>query len=184
MAERNNLINKPTVLAVGLFVPGTGFTRVFESLFEKLSDDYTIHWLGIGYKGELQQRKDCTLHPCNVKGGDIYGAYGAAELANEFQARTILLLNDFYLLKNYGYVWLPLKQQGIRLVAYVPLDGDIIDVSLMKDCFFLDDMVLYNQWAMLETATAIQKFNEENPDEKFIAPQLHYRYHGVDTKTF
>ncbi len=176
--------NKPTVLAVGLFVPGSGFTRVFQSLFENLSDRYTIHWLGIGYKGETVQTNNYTLHPCNVNGGDIYGAYGAAKLAVQVGAKTVLLLNDFYLLKNYAQAWLPLKQNNIRLLAYVPLDGYITDASGMADCFFLDELVLYNKWAMQEVQAAIENYLEQHSGEKIKTPTLSYVYHGTDTLIF
>lgn len=184
MTGTNNLIDKPTVLAVGLFVPGNGLTRVFESLFERLSYHFTIHWLGIGYKGEVQRQKNYTLHPCNVNGGDIYGAYEAAALAREVKAQSVLLLNDFYLLKNYRKVWLPLKQEGLRLLAYVPLDGEIVDISIIRDCLFLDEMVLYNEWALAEVRTAMEKFLTEQPLEKESLPRLSFRYHGVDTSVF
>ncbi|NOT50046.1 MAG: glycosyltransferase [Chitinophagaceae bacterium] len=184
MSKQVSKKNKPTVVAVGLFIPGNSFTRVFASLFEWLSGDYDIHWLGIAYKGPVTKKENYTLHPCNVNGGDIYGAYGAAALAAELHANTLWLLNDFYLLKNYAQAWLPLKQKGIRLLAYVPLDGCITHVSIVQDCFFLDDLVLYNQWALDEVQQAIAQFKQQRPGEEFTVPRLHYRYHGVDRKTF
>ena len=71
---------------------------MFESLFEQLSLFYTIHWLGIAYKQEKEERKYYTLHPCNVK-GDMFGAYESAILARNLKAKCILLLNDFTFLK-------------------------------------------------------------------------------------
>jgi hypothetical protein len=54
----DNVNKKPAVLAVGLFVPGAGFTRVFESIFARLHQWFDIHWLGIAYKGE---KKFCLI---------------------------------------------------------------------------------------------------------------------------
>lgn len=174
--------DKPTVLAVGLFVPGTGFTRVYESLFARLSSFFTIHWLGIGYKGPVTVYANYTLHPCNVKGGDIYGAYGAAALARELEAASVLLLNDVYLLKNYEQTWLPLKKSGTRLVAYLPLDGQITDASIIKDCLFPDKIVMYSQWAVDEMKTAYTQYSSANTASKL--PDISFIYHGVDQNLF
>ncbi|MFN8288654.1 MAG: glycosyltransferase [Chitinophagaceae bacterium] len=174
--------DKPTVVAVGLFIPGNSFTRVFESLFDKLSASFTIHWLGIAYKGEKKSEKNYTLHPCNITGGDMYGAYGAAALATEFAAAAILLINDFYLLKNYEPAWKPLKENGTRLLAYVPLDGEITDISIVQDSFFLDELVLYNQWALDEVTHAVEKYRNREPVT--TTPRLSFIYHGVDRKAF
>jgi D-inositol-3-phosphate glycosyltransferase len=177
-------INKPTVLAVGLFVSGTGFTRVFETLFTQLSKQFSIHWMGIGYKGPVTTHEHYTLYPVNATGGDIYGAYGAAALSTELNVKSILLLTDFYLLKNYRRPLQPLKEKGTRLVAYVPLDGTFIDSSLIEDCLFLDDLVLYNQWALKEVAAAGEKYQLEKNAGDSKMPAMSYIYHGTDTAVF
>jgi D-inositol-3-phosphate glycosyltransferase len=174
--------SKPTVLAVGLFVPGTGFTRVFESLFATLSEKYTLHWLGIGYKGEIVQTNNYILHPCNVNGGDLYGAYGAAAIVHQVKAQSVLLLTDFYLLKNYEEAWRPLKESGVRLLAYIPLDGEITDISIIRDCLFLDDIVMYASWAAAAVATAFKRVSTES--KSTIFPRLTYIYHGVNLDVF
>ncbi|MBK8788450.1 MAG: glycosyltransferase [Chitinophagaceae bacterium] len=184
MKTNNDAINKPTVLAVGLFVSGTGFTRVFETLFTQLSKHFSIHWMGIGYKGPVTTHEHYTLYPVNAAGGDIYGAYGAAALSSELNVKSILLLTDFYLLKNYRRPLQPLKEKGIRLVAYVPLDGSFIDSSLIEDCLFLDALVLYNQWALQEVAAAGEKYQLEKNAGDSKMPEMNYIYHGTDTAVF
>jgi D-inositol-3-phosphate glycosyltransferase len=184
MQATKTIKNKPIVIAVGIFFPGYSFTRVFESLFEKLSQHFSIHWLGIGYKGTVVEKKNYTLYPNNLNGGDMYGAYGAAALAKQLDAKTILLLNDFYMLKNYRKAWEPLKQQQTRLVAYVPLDGYIIDNNITADCFFLDELVLYHNDALQDVKKAIRICLKKQIPEGCSVPQLSYRYHGVDSTTF
>lgn len=169
---------KPTVLAVGLFVPGTGFTRVFESLFAHLHQWYQIHWLGIGYKGEVKTGSHYTLHPNNLKGGDIYGAYGAARLAGEMDARSVLLLSDLYLLKNYAATLAPLREEGRRVLVYAPLDGYIQDPELARSYFFADDLVLYTHWSKGELERAAEALDLKHNT------RLHTIYHGVDQEFF
>ena len=166
------------VLALGLFIPGTGFTRVFESLFSRLDKWFDIHWLGIAYKGEKKKYPHYTLHPNNLHGGDLYGAYGAARLASELQASAVLVLTDLYLLKNYGAILSPLKETGSRLLVYAPLDGLITDPAIARDFLFADDLILYAHWAKTEVENAIKKITVTG------GPRLHVMYHGVDTRFF
>jgi len=184
MQFNNTRHNKPTVLAVGLFVSGTGFTRVFETLFSRLSTFFDIHWMGIGYKGVISKQEHYTLYPVNANGGDIYGAYGATELAVKVHAGSILLLTDFYLLKNYQRQLEPLKEKGIQLVAYVPVDGYFTDTTMAGHAFFLDELVLYNQWAMQEVSDALYEYKAANKSTVYAQPLLSYIYHGTDTDVF
>lgn len=182
MEDRRMKNSKPTVVTVGLFISGNSFTRVFETLFAKLAKYFDIHWLGIAYKGEKRKEKNYTLYPCNLQGGDMYGAYGAVSLAEELGAKQVLLLNDFYLLRNYEFAWRRLKETGVRLLAYVPVDGEITDFSIVQEAFFLDNLVLYNQWAKDEVVSAFEKFH---PSERTAdLPALNFIYHGVDRRSF
>lgn len=176
--------NKPAVVAVGLYVSGTGFTRVLETLFTHLCNHFEIHWMGIGYKGPVVTTAQYTLHPVNSKGGDIYGAYGAAETAEKIHAQSILLLNDFYLLKNYERPFEALKAKGVQLVAYVPLDGYFTTTALTGQCLFLDKLVLYNEWALQEVRQSINEYLRDNNTSHKSVPQLSYIYHGTDTDFF
>ena len=48
------------VLAVGLYIEGTGFTRVLDSIFSRLASDFDIHLIGIAYRGGYSEKE---LHP-------------------------------------------------------------------------------------------------------------------------
>ncbi|MEP6674785.1 MAG: glycosyltransferase [Ferruginibacter sp.] len=173
---------KPVIVAVGLYTPGTGFTRVFESLFARLSEFYSIHWLGIAYRGPVLKQEHYTLYPNNLTGGDMYGGYAAAEMAGELNASCVWLLNDLYILKNYNIPLSPLKKKGVKLLAYVPLDGEIKDDSIMGQVLFLDKIILYNQWAQDEVTEALESYcKKQNCKTK---PELFHIYHGVDTDIF
>ncbi|MCX6317624.1 MAG: glycosyltransferase [Bacteroidetes bacterium] len=173
---------KPVMVAVGIYVPGYGLTRVFEELFCRLSQYYTIHWLGIAWRGAVIEHPHYTLYPSNLKGGDMYGAAEAAAMAIEVQASVIWLLNDLYMLRNYRHEWEPLKQRNIKLIAYLPLDGDIVYEDIMADALFFDQLVWYNEWASEQASQAIQRFQPgmSGVMEKYNA----FIYHGVDTEFF
>lgn len=184
MVDQTKVSNKPILVGLGLFVPGFSFTRVFDSLFEQLSVYFEIHWYAIAYKDEVTRHKHYTLHPCNLKGGDMYGAYGAATLAIKLKATALLLLNDVYMLKNYQSAWMPLKTHGIKLAAYTPLDGTIIDYNILKDAVFLDALVLYHDGAKKDVQRAINCIEENEPSTSYEWPALYTIYHGVDVSSF
>ena len=41
------------LIAIGFNVVGTGLTRVMDSVLRQLADRHEIHFLGIGYSGEI-----------------------------------------------------------------------------------------------------------------------------------
>ena len=175
---------KPVFIAVGVYIPGYSFTRVFASLFQHLSKHFTIHWIGIGYAGQKIQSEHYFLHPGNPNGGDIFAAYQAIDLATRLRAVSILVLNDYYVLKNYGQAFKKLPPGKIRTIAYVPFDGKITDPILMKECFFLDDLVVFHENILEEVQEKIFQLaaSEQKPFDQL--PTLHCRYHGVDFQKF
>lgn len=176
--------HKPPLLAVGTFINGYSFTRVLEALLQQLAAYYTIHWLGLGYRGEKKEMSWGTLYPSNLKGGDVFGAYEAASMAKELQAGNILLLTDIYLLRHYVRAWTPLKQEGIRLVAYTPLEGPLTNVQLVNDITFLDELVLYHTGAVTDMKKAIHEWRQQDVNTNILLPEISYRYHGTDTIKF
>src|SRR4029453_13358389 len=89
-------------------------------------------YIGMGYKGQPIHEDGFIVHPCNLRGGDVFGAYQGQECARELRATAVLLLNDLWMLKNYMNALRPVRDElGTRIVAYSPLDGRLIDPSLM-----------------------------------------------------
>jgi glycosyltransferase involved in cell wall biosynthesis len=171
---------KRRVVAIGLYSPGTGFTRVLESLFHELKDKCEIHWLGIGYRGDLIDR-GYMIYPSNLRGGDMYGAYEGLKMVKEFNADTVFFLNDFWMLKNYQRVFND-PDLKVQKIAYVPLDGQVHEADTILGCEFVDHLVMYTQFAKAETTKAFSQLINEG---KITAiPQLHIINHGVDLSSF
>jgi D-inositol-3-phosphate glycosyltransferase len=180
----NHDIQKPVIVAIGVYISGYSFTRVFESLFRHLSEFYSIHWVGLGYQGEIKQTENYLVYPVNLLGGDIFGAYCAKELAPQINAKAILVLNDFFILKNYKIAFDDLKANSIRLIAYVPFDGEIADVEMMRDCLIFDEMVLFHEKNLEDVKSALNKYLQHLPNLNQPIPNLSFAYHGVDISIF
>ena len=169
------------VVAVGLYVPGTGFTRVLTSLFSRLKHKYKTHWLGIGYKGAVQKINGYTLYPTNLEGGDIYAAYQMKALIQKLDAEIVFLLNDFWMLKNYKNCLDELKSQ-VTTFAYIPLDGKIDEPAAVRECVYLDHLICYNRFSISEVTKAFDSIAKEDPQMKF--PVCHEIPHGIDLSNF
>lgn len=175
------MLNKlKTIVAVGLYRPGTGFTRVLQSIFDQLKNDFEIHWVGIGYKGAVID-KGYKIYPNNVNGGDMYGAYFSKDLSIQVNADIILLLNDFWMFKNYKHSYDQLPPHIVTM-AYVPLDGKISNCHDVSGLDFLDHVVLYTEFAYREAKNALLKLKSLGKVEK--TPTLSVINHGVDKTSF
>jgi glycosyltransferase involved in cell wall biosynthesis len=167
------------IVALGLYIPGIGFTRVFDSLFAHLGKTFEIHWIGIAYKGPVVTTEAYTLYPNNLQGGDMYGTYASHQLAKSLGADFVLLIQDAWMLHNYRRIH---AEQSWKTIAYVPLDGDITDPSDIIDISWLDHVVAYHRDAAEQFTRALHTLLVDGKIS--TAPAVHHIYHGVDTKVF
>jgi glycosyltransferase involved in cell wall biosynthesis len=127
-----------------------------------------VHLLGIGYRGPECDLDGATLHPTNLEGGDVFAAFQAARAVEELDARVCLLVHDFWMLKAHLRT---LAGGRAKLVAYVPVDGRIVDGRFVEPLRALDRLVTYTEFARREL-------------EAWTDVPVSAIPHGVDTKTF
>jgi D-inositol-3-phosphate glycosyltransferase len=173
----------PTLIAIGAWLPQSGFTRVLASVLSRLAGTYDIHYIGMSYKGELIHTDGFTVHPCNLRGGDLFGAYQGRDLARERRADVVLLLNDLWMLKNYMNALRPVREEvGTRVVAYSPLDGRLPGPSLMEPFDAVDRFVAYTAFAQREMSAAVSQLTAAGA--RFAFDAIDVIPHGVDVEAF
>jgi D-inositol-3-phosphate glycosyltransferase len=173
----------PTLIAIGAWLPQSGFTRVLASVLSRLASTYDIHYIGMSYKGELIHTDGFTVHPCNLRGGDLFGAYQGRDLARERRADVVLLLNDLWMLKNYMNALRPVREEvGTRVVAYSPLDGRLPGPSLMEPFDAVDRFVAYTAFAQREMSAAVSQLTAAGA--RFAFDRIDVIPHGVDVEAF
>jgi glycosyltransferase involved in cell wall biosynthesis len=158
-------------------VPATGFTRVLDGIFSHLSEQYDIHLIGMGYRGPVTTVRGVTVHPCNLKGGDMFGAFQALDFIEQFQPEWVFLLNDIWILSKYVSYFAP-HQERTRVICYCPLDGKLVDNSLVSPFAALAPrgrFVVYTEFARRELQRAT---------EGMAVPPVEVIAHGVDTEAF
>src|SRR5215211_2394794 len=166
---------KIPLVAIGPFRPGTGFTRVLHSILTRLPGAYDVHFVGMGYQGPRLQIGGVTLYPCNLHGGDFYGAIQGAALVETLNAPILLLLHDLWMLHPFVHTLAPLRPRT-TVLAYTPVDGIIPGDHLLPPLALVDRLVPYTNFAGNELAQSLSRL--ASPAEVTIIP------HGVDTATF
>jgi D-inositol-3-phosphate glycosyltransferase len=173
----------PVLVAIAAWLPQSGFTRVLASVLSRLASKYDIHYIGMGYKGQPIHEDGFTVHPCNLRGGDVFGAYQGQEFARERRATAVLLLNDLWMLKNYMNALRPVREElGTRVVAYSPIDGRLPDPSLMAPFDAVDRFVTYTAFGQREMSAAVAQLTEAGA--RFAFDRIDVIAHGVDVEAF
>ncbi|MEZ5581755.1 MAG: hypothetical protein R3F37_02300 [Candidatus Competibacteraceae bacterium] len=167
-----------SIVTVTHYRAATGLTRVMQSMVAILRQWYDIHYVGIGYKGPAICHQGLTIYPCNLHGGDVYGAYQAQQLVEQHQPLFILLLSDVWMLHNYAD--LSSCQPRPQIVAYVPLDGRIADPSQLEPLRFIDQWVAYTTFAQGEIESALIAVGKDYPQRPM--PKVTVIPHGVDSR--
>lgn len=158
-------------------MPATGFTRVKAAIFSHLSEQYDIHLIGIGYRGPATSVGGVTVHPCNLKGGDMLGLYQAKDFIEQHRPELVFLLNDIWVLSRYVDALSPYRE-STRIVCYCPLDGKLVDESLAAPFSALAPggrFVVYTEFARREILRAT---------EGMAFPPVEVVPHGVDVEAF
>ena len=62
-----NLSSRLRIIAIGYNTHGTSLTHVMHAIMRRLADRHEIHYLGIGYSGEIVHDRGLTIYPTNPK---------------------------------------------------------------------------------------------------------------------
>lgn len=167
---------KPHLLLFGWYRPGTGFTRVLESLLPWLSLEFRVTWMGVGYQGEaFDWSPRVRVLPTNLRGGDLVGAYAAARDWDALRPDAVLALNDLWYLIHYTRALGGVRGR-VPLVGYLPLDGKIPDPRLASELDGFSTLVTYTDSAARDLRDALARIGCSVPVVR--------AGHGVDLRRF
>lgn len=179
MTRRGNAQRIPLVV-ITHFVPGTGLTRAMQCITTSLSKRFDIHYVGIGYRGPVMHG-DITLHPSNLEGGDVHGAFQARDLVSTTGAPLVVIQQDIWTFSLYARV-LDAVAPHAACVGLVPLDGRIPTADVASSLRFLTCVVAYCGFAHEEYRKAFVALAAK--DEQIRSPTLATIPLGVDFDRF
>ena len=169
------------IIAIGFNTYGTGLTRVMHSIMRRLADRHEIHYLGIGYSGEVVRDRGLTIHPTNLKGGDVFAAFQARRLAGEIDPDLIFILHDIWCFDHYLRVLGQLTER-LKIVTYIPLDGNIKNEEDAAALGGADRVVVYTEFARREFEGAFSRLRGRRGAGTF--PAVDVIPHGIDRERF
>lgn len=175
------LMVKPRIIAIGFDAFGTGLTRVLREILFPLGNDYEVHFLAIGYRGTRYEDRGVHIHPTNLEGGDVYAAFEARKMIINLDPAIVFALHDLRLLALYAKVFAPVRHRT-RFVAYVPLDGALVDCKAAATLHGFDRVVSYTNWAREQLRDSLQSLG--SPGSGRMWPVLDVIFHGVDLGQF
>lgn len=173
--------SRTKIIAIGFNTYGTGLTRVMHSIVRRLADQYEIHYLGIGYQGETVYDRGLTIHPTNLKGGDIFAAFQAKSLIEELNPALVFILHDIWCFDYYLRILGPFRDR-LKILAYIPLDGKITNEEDAAPLEKADGVAVYTTFAQQEFEGAFQRLREKRGGGEF--PPVNVIPHGVDREHF
>lgn len=152
-------------------------TRVIKALLSRLAGHWRIDLAGVGYEGPPIDDEGFRVHPTQPSGRDTFGAYEAAKLVAERRPDVVLCHHDLWIMPRYLRVLRALCDRA-RLVAYVPLDGNIVDAKLAAPLLDFDQVILYTEWARRQVQRAWDTLGADR------RPPLDVLPHGLDQDLF
>jgi glycosyltransferase involved in cell wall biosynthesis len=169
------------IITIGFNTHGTGLTRVMHNIVRRLADRHEIHYLGIGYSGEAVHDRGLTMHPTNPKGGDVFAAFQAKKMIEEIDPDLVFILHDIWCFEHYLKILGPYRDR-LRIVCYIPLDGNIVNEQDAASLERADRVVVYTEFARKQFAAAFDGLRGKPGKGEF--PSIEVIPHGVDRKGF
>jgi D-inositol-3-phosphate glycosyltransferase len=168
------------LIAIGYNTFGTGLTRVMHSIMGRLADRHEIHFLGFGYQGETIHDRGLTIYPTNLKGGDVWAAFQAKRLIEEISPSVVFIMHDIWMFEYYLRILGPYRDR-LRIIVYIPLDGNIINEQDAAPLEQADNVVVYTEWAREQFEQAFIRLHEKQGGE---FPKVGVIPHWVDQTQF
>jgi D-inositol-3-phosphate glycosyltransferase len=151
------------------------------TVMRRLADRHEIHFLGIGYSGEVVRDRGLTIYPTNPKGGDAFAAFQAIGLIEEIRPALVLVMHDLWMFDYYLSLFGPYRDR-LKIVACIPLDGRITNEEDAAPLAQADRIVAYTHFARAEFEGAFRRLREKQADRNF--PAVDVIPHGVDRDRF
>jgi D-inositol-3-phosphate glycosyltransferase len=173
------------IVAIGFNMNGTGLTRVMHSIMRRLADRHEIHYLGIGYSGEIVRDRGLTIYPTNPKGGDVFAAFQAEEKIKEIDPAILFIMHDIWLFEYYLPILGPYRDR-LKIACYIPLDGKIVNEKDAAALEHADRVVVYTEFARKEFEGAFERLREKRSSGGDAPgfPAVDLIPHGVEREHF
>lgn len=167
------------LLAIGQAESSSGFSRVFNSIFQYLSDTFKIVHFGINYRGEKIEHK-WIIEPNRLR-GDILGVFQLENLILKYRPKLIFICHDYWLYEAHKDV-LTKYDLIAKTIFYCPIEYEIPDESRVSSFLRIGKLVFYTYYGL----STFQKEMTLIPSSisKVGLSNFEVIYHGVNRNLF
>jgi D-inositol-3-phosphate glycosyltransferase len=151
------------------------------SIMRPLADQHEIHFLGIGYSGDVVRDAGLTIYPTNPNGGDVFAAFQAERMIEEVRPGLIFIMHDIWMFDYYLRILGPYRDR-LRIAAYIPLDGRITNEDDAAALAQADRVAVYSHFGRAEFEGAFRRLREKQAASDF--PPVDVIPHGIDRDHF
>lgn len=151
------------------------------SIMRRLADRHEIHYLGIGYSGDAIRDRGLNIHPTNPRGGDVFAAFQARRMIEDIRPALIFILHDIWTFDYYLRLLGPYRDR-LKIAAYIPLDGKIVDEAHAAPLEAADRVISYTHFARGQFEGAFDRLRARDASRTF--PPVDIVPHGIDQDRF
>lgn len=163
---RSRKSSRRRLLWIGDAVVPTGFATVTHGILAHLHQQWDVTVSGVNYDGSAH------THPYRIQpawqGGDMWGMDRFAHLCAEFAPAAVVINSDWWHVSSF----LDRAPRGVKLIAYMPVDGANMNREIATKLDALDAAVWYTRFGCEQARRA-----------GFKGPR-HVVPHGIDTSAF
>jgi D-inositol-3-phosphate glycosyltransferase len=174
-----NTYLKPRVLAVGHGAAATGFSRVLDSVIQRLCHKYDFHHFATNHRTERVEGRWPVYG--NADRFDPNGLDRLGELMQRIRPDVVLILNDLWFCCVHAHRMQSLPDRPM-LVAYCPVDGILTRPELYSALGVFDQIVAYTQFGK-EQLSRIE-YEGQPLSSHCLTNSIEIIEHGVDSHVF
>lgn len=172
-------IKKPKLLIIGDAEVNTGFARVIQSIFSRISQHYELHQLATHYKGG-SHKNEWPLYKAKTE-HDPYGYARIPELIDKLNPEIVFIIYDLTFQVEY-LKHLNACNGDFKVAIYSPLESGPIAPEIGVGLKGVSAFAVYTKYALQEMTNCISEVKVNHPEFKF--PNMHVIPHAVDTNKF
>ncbi len=146
------------ILIIGQVSQATGLSRITRIIAEELSEIFEVHILGFDTDEKSKETIKTSrfiLHH-NTSPIDIFAEESLQSLVNDLKPEAILIYHDPWIIPRFTKSLFKSNHKAI-LVGYTPLDGNILQIDIIRQLTCLDALVVFNEFGYDAVRSAAQK---------------------------
>lgn len=164
-----------TILSVGVIGEEKSYARIFRSIYPFLTTRFAVHHLAPDHQGAAESGA-WSLHP-NPDPGDYLAVDRFRTLVAELRPDLVFLINDFWRMPPFVKALAALGLD-IPVVAYAPVEGDILAPELLKFALRIGHLVVPTPASAEQARRALRSLDPRARTPVSVIP------HGVNTAAF